>query len=276
MLAVLFTKLFLGRSLDDIVRVTSELGFDGIDLLIRKGHQLEPDRPEDITGAARRVAAAGLGLAMATTDITDPDAPGVDRLLGSCADAGIPLVRIGYWRYRPAAGPGTGYAAILASARRDLDGLERLAAKHRLRLAIQLHGGTIHSSGVQALALLAGHDPALLGAYPDPGNQVVQEGREDWRLTFDVLRPWLACVGIKNGGWFAGEVAPSGQRRWRADWLGLPDGMVPWDDILAALAATGFAGPLSFHGHYKVPAEQAIDQTRLDLQFVRRLVAAAR
>jgi sugar phosphate isomerase/epimerase len=270
MQAVLFTKLFRGQRLGDVAAAASGLGFDGIDLLIRPGHQVEPGAPERIGDAVRLLEAGGLAVPMATTDLTDPAEAPTERLLAACAEAGIGLVRLGYWKYDA----NRGYAASLDEARRHLDELERLAERAGVRLAVQLHGGTIHGSGAQTVALLADHDPASLGAYPDPGNQVVQDGREDWRFTFDVLRPWLCCVGVKNGGWFPAELAPSGGRGWRSDWLGLPDGMVPWDDILAHLVGSGYAGPLSFHSHYEVPLPQALEQTRLDLGFVRRRIEA--
>jgi sugar phosphate isomerase/epimerase len=206
---------------------------------------------------------------MATTDLTDPARMSAERLLAGCAEAGIGLIRLGYWHYDPH----VGYAAGFETARRQLDELERLAERTGVRLALQLHGGTLHASGCQAAALLAGHDPTHIGAYPDPGNQTVQDGREDWRFTFDILRPWLCCVGVKNGGWFPAELAPSGQRRWRSDWFGIADGMVPWDEILASLTESGYDGFLSFHSHYEVPLTQALAQTRLDLEFVRRQLA---
>lgn len=268
--AVLFTKLFRGRRLEDVAVAASDLGFDGIDLLIRPGHQVEPGAPERIVDAVRLLEAGGLSVPMATTDLTDPAQGSSERLLAACGEAGIGLVRLGYWNYDA----DRGYRACFDAARRHLDGLERLAERTGVRLAVQLHGGTIHGSGSQTAALLADHDPTCLGAYPDPGNQVVQDGREDWRFTFDVLRPWLCCVGVKNGGWFPADLAPSGGRYWRADWLGLPDGMVPWDDILAHLVGSGYDGPLSFHSHYEVPLPQALEQTRLDLGFVRRRIAA--
>lgn len=270
MQAMLFTKLFRGLGIEEVAEHTAALGFDGVDLLIRPGHQVEPQAPEAIPAAVARLRAAGLAVSMATTDLTDPTALPAEALLTACAEAGIRLIRLGYWKYDPA----RGYAACFAAARRNLDALAQLAAATGVRLAIQLHGETIHGSGAQAAALLAGHDPALLGAYPDPGNQVVQDGREDWRFTFDALRPWLCCVGVKNGGWFPAELAPSGQRRWRSDWLGIPDGMVPWDEILGFLVETGYDGLLSFHSHYEVPLPQALDQTRLDLAYARRLIAA--
>lgn len=269
MRTVLFTKLFRGRTIEEIGDSAADLGFDGIDLLIRPGHQVEPDAPEAVAAAVRRLGEDGLAVPMATTDLTDA-AGSAERVLAACAAAGIGLVRLGYWKYVP----DRGYASCFEAARRDLDGLARLAERTGVRLAIQLHGDTIHGSGAQTAALLTGHDPSLVGAYPDPGNQVVQDGREDWRFTFDVLRPWLCCVGVKNGGWFPAELSASGQRRWRSDWLGVPDGMVPWDDIAAHLARSGYDGLLSFHSHYETPLPQVLDQTRVDLGFMRRAIGA--
>ncbi len=268
MQAILFTKLFRGQSVGAMAEAAVDVGFEGIDLLIRSGHQAEPDKPEGIAITVQQLQAAGLKVPMATTDITDPEKWPTERLFASCAEAGINLIRLGYWPYDP----GIGYATIWDSARRNLSDLAAIAQRTGVRLAIQLHGGTIHGSGAQTAALLAEHDPKIVGAYPDPGNQTVQDGREEWQFTFDVLRPWLCCIGMKNGGWFAGEIADSGQRRWRSDWLGLADGMVPWDDILGELTATGFDGFLSFHSHYEVPLPQVLDQTRTDLNFIRRLI----
>jgi sugar phosphate isomerase/epimerase len=268
---VMFTKLFKGRTLDQVAADLTGLGFQGADLLIRPGHQLEPSAPEAIAPAVRLLEAAGLAVPMATTDLVDPDDPTTARVLGACADAGVRLVRLGYFRSDPA----TPYAAAFERARRALDGLARLAASLGVTLALQLHGRTIHASGAQAAALLRDHDARQLAAYPDPGNQATQDGREDWRFTFEVLRPWLACVGVKNGGWFPAGRNPAGQRQWRAEWLGIADGMVPWDEILPSLAAHGFQGVLTLHSHYEgMPLAQALDQTRADLAFVRRLATS--
>lgn len=269
MRALLFTKLFEGRPVDQISARAIELGFDGIDLLVRRGYTVNPTDAGGIVEAVRQFNEAGLDVPLVTTDITDTSSLPAGRILGECAEAGVRLMRLGYWSYdgsRP-------YSEVLSAARRDLDQLEHLARAHQVTLAIQLHGGTIHSSGALAAVLLEGRDPALIAAYPDPGNQAVQDGREDWRLTFDILRPWLRCVGVKNGGWYQGEPNESGQYRWRSGWLGIADGMVPWDDILGHLATTGFDGLLSFHSHYPLPYEQVLDQTRSDLSHVRRLLA---
>ena len=268
MQSVLFTKMFKGLSVDEMAAHIAQLGFDGVDLLIRDGHQLTPNAPAEIAATVARLHAAGLTVPMATADFTEASDE-VEALLTACRDSGIGLMRIGYYRY-----PGTGYTALVDEARRKLDGLARLAGRIGIRLALQLHGGTIHASSCQTLRLLEGHDPAILSTYPDPGNQAVQEGRENWRFTFDALGPTISCIGVKNGGWFASDINQAGQRTWHSDWLGLPCGMVPWDALIAHLKSSKFNGLLTFHSHYKIPLDAALDQTRTDLRHINRLLEA--
>jgi len=268
---VLFTKLFLDQSIEEIGAVGSRLGFDGIDLLVRSGFQVEPSNPDGISAAVNRLRQDGLSVPMATTDLTDPSVIDTPRLFNAFAENGIGIVRLGYWKYDPA----IGYATLLDTARRHLDQLATLAEAAGITLTIQLHGGTIHGSGAQTAALLQGHDPRVVGVYPDTGNQTVQDGREDWRFTFDILAPWINTVGVKNGGWFPGTLAETGQRRWHSDWLGLAEGMVPWDEIVGHLVDTKFTGLLTLHSHYEVPYQQVLDQTALDLNYIKRLIAGS-
>ncbi|PDT17899.1 xylose isomerase [Rhizobium sp. J15] len=266
-----FTKTLEGLPLEKAAEITAGLGFDGADLLIRDGHTVCPDRPEEIVNAAKRFAAAGLRTPMATIDATRPD-DATSRLLGCCGEAGIGQVRLGFWRYDPS----RRWKAQADEARRDLDGFERLAERFDIKLTVQLHGGTLHSSGALAAQLLAGRDPSRIGAYLDPANQIIREGSEDWRLTLDLLDPWFCCMGVKNCGWFPGVYGAQGQRAWHSDWYGLDEGIVPWNEIIPHLVMDGFAGVLSVHSQYRLPREQALAKARADLAHLRRLVAAAK
>ncbi len=269
MKTALFTKLFGESEPSRIAASAAALGFDGVDLLVRDGFSASPSDPTSIGRNVAAFSVDGIPVLSATTDITRADEE-ARRVLAACAEAGIRTVRLGYWYYDAT----STYFEVLARAQADLDGLEPLAAESGVTLLIQLHGGTIHSSAALAARLFDGRDPEAFGSYIDPGNQSVQDGREDWRLTFDILGERLRCVGVKNGGWFPGDVSASGQRNWRSDWLGVADGMVPWEAILQHLGESGYSGVLSFHGHYELPYPQVIDQTRTDLGFVRRVVGA--
>lgn len=232
-----FTKSLEGLPLEKAAEITAGLGFDCADLLVRDGQAVTPERPEEIVKAAKLFAAGGLRVPMATIDAIRPD-DAASRLLGFCGEAGIGQVRLGFWRYDPS----QRWKVQVDEARRDLDGFERLAERFAVKLTIQLHGGTLHSSGALAMHLLAGRDPVRIGAYPDPANQVIREGTEDWRLTLDLLDPWFCCMGVKNSGWFPGVYGAEGQRTWHSDWYGLDDGMVPWNEIIPHLVATALPG----------------------------------
>jgi sugar phosphate isomerase/epimerase len=266
--SILFTKLFGSRPASEIGESAAALGFDGIDLLIRPGFTTSPDDPAGIVKAVKDLKVASLSVPNATTDVTDPARYPLEQVLGACSEAGIGMVRLGFWTYdgsRP-------YRELADEAKRHLDQHERAAERHGIKLTLQLHGGTIHCSGALAMRLLDGRDPQRIGAYIDPGNQTVQDGHEQWRLTFDLLGPWLSCVGVKNGGWFPAETHDSGQRLWQSDWFGVADGAAPWHEIAGHLVKRGYDGPLCFHGHYHLPLAQVLDQTGADRRYLKRLM----
>lgn len=269
MKVVLFTKLFGGAPISDIASQATPMGFDGIDLLVRQNASIEPTEvTKRLPLAVDKLRSAGLGVPMVTTDLTSAG-PDADELLGACSDSGVGLVRLGYWRYDGI----RRYNDILDDARSDLVGLATLAAKHQVAVSVQIHGGTIHSSGALLRNLLADTDPMWTKAYIDPGNQAVQDGREDWRLTVDLVQERLACVGVKNGGWFRAETPETEHGTWSSEWLNLADGMVPWTNIVDHLKSIEYHGILSLHSHYERPLNDVLAQTRADAVFVRNILA---
>ena len=55
----------------------------------------------------------------------------------------------------------------------------------------------------------------------------------------------------------------------------MSQGFVEWEELLSALAAMGFDGPISFHSEYTgVPVETVIDLARTDVRFIRELLNA--
>lgn len=259
---IVLTKPFGSTSIDRVADRLASLGVDGTDLLVRAGQAVTPSTPEDIVAAARTLERAGLGLDIVTTDLTAAG-PEAERIIASCAEAGVPLVRIGFYRY-----PGHGdYTTHLDDARRRLAGLVDLAAAHGVRPALQLHHGTLHISAAHALRLLEGHGDVLV--YADPGNQA-KEGSEDMRLGLDMLGvERIGCVGVKNAVW------QRGARGWECDWQPLADGgVVNWPEILPLLLRRGYRGPLSLHVHYPFGSLERVLQR--DVNHLRDLIADAR
>jgi sugar phosphate isomerase/epimerase len=254
--AIVFTKplgaIGVNRLADDL----AALGADGADLVVRDGQTVTPAEPRGIGAVAAALAANGLALPVVTTDLVD-GGDTAERVLGACAEAGVTLVRTGFFRYDPA----RGYASCLDQARRGLAALAGVAERHGVRLAVQLHHTTIHPSAAHALRLIADLDGVL--CYADPGNQT-KEGSEDRRLTLDLLGDRLACMGVKNAAWRRGRDG------WECEWVPLADGVLRWSEVISDLRERAYTGPLSLHVFY--PTDDPLAALRRDLSHLRNLL----
>ncbi|MFC5827611.1 sugar phosphate isomerase/epimerase family protein [Nonomuraea insulae] len=259
MRVIVLTKPFGAVEPARLAGSLAEAGADGADLVIRAGQTVSPDKPGGITAVAKELERAGLSLDVVTTDLLgEDDGETAGRVLAACGDAGVPMMRVGFYRYDPA----LGYGQRLERARRGLATLARSAEHHGVRLALQLHHGTIHPSGALALRLVEGLDEVRF--YADPGNQA-KEGSEDWRLHLDLIGERVACVGVKNATWTQGADG------WTCDWQPFADGgIIRWAEILRSLRERGYTGPLSLHVHY--PAADPLTALRRDLRYLRGML----
>jgi sugar phosphate isomerase/epimerase len=251
---LVMTKPFGTLAPGPLAETLAAMRADGGEVVVRDGQAVTPAEPARLHDVAKEFARQGLDLGVVTTDLVRAD-DSADRILGVCAAVGAPLVRVGWWRYDP----DQGYRSILERARRDLAALTRLARVHGVRLALQVHHGTIHPSAAHALRLADGLDD--LACYADPGNQAM-EGGEDWRMSLDQLAGRVACVGVKNAAWNGTRLA----------WQPLADGgVVEWPQTLRALRERGHAVPLSLHAHY--PTADPAAAVARDLRYLREAIS---
>ncbi|MFC4009078.1 sugar phosphate isomerase/epimerase family protein [Nonomuraea purpurea] len=252
-----FTKPFGPIDATRLADAVASVGAEGADLLVREGQTVSPADPGGIAVAAAELARRGLTLDVVTTDLLDVGAD-AERIIAACGESGVPLMRAGFYRYDPAAG----YDRQLAESRAALARLAGLAARHGVRLVLQLHHGTIHPSASLALALAGELND--VGFYADPGNQA-KEGSEAWALNADLLGDRMACIGVKNAVW------RSDADGWVCEWQPFADGgVVRWAEVVSGLRERGYAGPLSLHVHY--PSADPVAAVRRDLDHLRGLL----
>lgn len=132
------------------------------------------------------------------------------------------------------------YAEAYARMRRFLDQLLPRAEAAGVRLALEVHQRTICSSPSLAMRIAEHYPAEHLGIIYDLGNLAI-EGREDVRLSLDLMGEHLAHVQIKNVAWIARESGLG----WQWEWCPPDQGVLPLRSMLATLAASGFADWLS-------------------------------
>ena len=247
MIAV-FSKHLQWLPFADVGPVIAESGFRAVDLTVRPGGHVLPERVEDdlprVVEALRR---AGLAVPMMTTAITDARDPLTRRVLETARKSGVSHYRMGYWTFPANVAP--------LQALRDLKprALE-LAALNReigIRGGYQNHAGTRVGGSVWDLGvLLEGITPDGLGVQYDI-RHAVAEGGESWPVTLRMIAPHIDTIAVKDFHWAR---RPDG--RWQVRDVPLGDGMVRYPAYLRQLLARGPLPPVTMHFEYE-PLEMA-------------------
>jgi sugar phosphate isomerase/epimerase len=275
----MFTKPFASLSVDQTADILADLGVDGVDLTVRSREHVLPQNVEtDLPRAQEIFAKRNLPVLMISTSITDPSDPLAEPIFRTAARCGIRELKLGYWPY---AGFGR-LRAQIADVRRDLAGIERLAREYGVRASVHIHSGETLSADAAILAMqLDGFDQRLLGAYVDPGHMMVEGSLGGWQQGLDLLSDRISIIGVKAFGWFRESDPASGETRWHPKMVPLSEGSVPWSTVFALLGRIGFDGTVSVASPYQsgqswrhLSVSEIIEQTRLDLAYLRRAIAA--
>lgn len=269
---VMFTKHLEGLSLDAIIQALRSAGVSGADLCVRPGYPVTPQNARtELPAAARRFREAGLSIPLITTptSFTDPQADFAADLYAGCAEAGVRFVKIGYWHWSAA----EGYWDAVARVQARLSDFAELSAQYGVATLVHNHSGrSMGLNGSAAMHLVQDFDPAQIALFADPGHLAICGEPPDMAL--DIMRSHLAVCAFKDLKHVPAQRA--GRSVWASRCVRMGQGLVDWVNVLAALDAQSFAGPVSFHSEYAgEPADTVIDLTRCDVRYVNGLRAQA-
>ncbi len=263
---VYFTKELKKYDVAGITAALKAMKCDGADLCVREGYTVNPENAiKELPVAVKLLRESGLVVPMvsAATDLTDARSQTAENLLTACHDAGVPLLKPGYWHFEA----GTNYTQRVDAVRRDLDIWEKKATERGIKIALHTHSG--YNMGLNAAAMLhlvKGFNPAHIGVYLDTAH-LLHYG-EPLPMAFDMVRDYLCIVGIKDSQWMRhNEKGRSFQA------LPLGSGMVDWDSLKSALTSPPISIPLTLHTEYKADTDaERIALAAQDFAFLRAKV----
>lgn len=222
----------------------AEIGFDGLDLTVRKGGHVEPERvAEDLRPLVRVIRERGLEVPMITSGIVDADTPHAEKVVETIAALGIRYYRWGDFRYE-AAKP---VAGQLEALKPRVEKLARLNERHRVCAIYHTHSGIgrVGASIWDLYLLLKDFDPNLVAVNYDTGHATIEGGYGGWMNSLRIIGPYLRGVAVKDFVW-----AKNSQGEWRPRWCPLGEGMVRFPQFFEMLAQRNFSGPLQVHYEY--------------------------
>ncbi len=258
----LFVKPWKSLPLPELARHVRSLGFGLIELPVRPGFQVEPDKIErDLPTAVKLLAEEGVAVLNVTVDMALDD----ERLYSACAAAGVGLNRVMFRHGN------TDYFSAEAEARQKLDAALPFCQQYNFQIGIQNHSRRfVPVNEMGMVRLLRDYDPRYIAAYWDPAHNALEGMDSDAAL--DVLKPHLCVVNLKNAYWRRVSGPEAAVAQWRIYWTSGAQGRASWSRVIAKLKAIEYEGPICFSAEYS--DEARVDELIVkDLAFARGLLA---
>jgi L-ribulose-5-phosphate 3-epimerase len=262
----LFSKPLPDMDWRRLAQAAKSVGFGGIDLTVRRGGHVRPERAaEDLPKAVEAIRGEGLDVPMITTELTSADDPAARPILSTAAKLSIPFFKPGYYQYK------------MVNVRRELEeaagqfrGLVSLSKEYGIQAGYHNHEEYLGAPVWDMASVIDTLDSKWVGFYFDARHAVAEGGVGGWKIATNLVMPRLKMVAVKDFRW---EKTQTG---WAARNCPLGEGMVDWKYFMNALAAGGFQGPISLHLEYDVAGETSsvkekniITALHRDLQFLK-------
>ena len=244
---VLFTKFLETLPPRELGEYMRGVGYDGLDLAVRHGYPINPRNVgAALPEAVRLWATMGLSCELITTetDLTDSSSADAAAIYEAAAEAGVPLVKTGFFNYYA----GDDYWRKVADARRALEGFVRLGQRTGVKTVYQNHSGNCLGSNCAGLMhLMQGFDPAWMGAHVDGGHMALDG--EDVEMGLAMCEGYLTVIGAKDGR-HVPDRRPDAPAPYGPAFVFLGQGATHWRRLLKAAKRSGFDGPISVGTEY--------------------------
>jgi len=237
-----FSKHLQFLDYKNMAAAAKAIGFDGVDLTVRPGGHVLPERVrEDLPKAVQAIRNAGLQAIMMTTKVDDVDNPTDRQVLETAAELGIKYYRMNWFRY-PKEGA---LPEALDDFNKRTQELAKLNKKIGLVGCYQNHSGPYVGASVWEIwKLLEKTSPQHLGAQYDIRHAVVEGGRS-WQTGLRLLAPRIQTIVLKDFLWQQND-----EGKWYVKNVPLGEGMVDFGDYFKQLKAYNIQVPVSVHYEY--------------------------
>jgi sugar phosphate isomerase/epimerase len=220
------------------------LGFDGVELPVRPGYQVEPNNVrKGLPDAAKILGDCGVKIASVA-------GPADEATIATCAECGIPVIRV-----MAGIGP-EGYMTSEARLQREYDALVPVLDRYGVTLGVQNHCDQFVSNAMGLRHLIEKYDRRHIAAVWDAAHNGLNG--EEPELAIDIVWSLLCMVNLKNAYWQRANGPEAEVAQWRPYWTLGRHGLASWPRVVAELKRRGYKGVVCLPAEYT--DEPAVDR----------------
>ncbi len=237
---------FFTKPLDEyefvfMAETLAEAGVDGLDLTVRPGGRVEPERVNDeLPKIVETAKTLGLKMPMMVTSITSIEDPVTEKLLRTAVGLGIRHYRLGYYKYDF----GKGIISSLSSIRHEIEQLAFLNKELGIQGGYQNHSGIRFGAPVWDVWEVIKDLPVEGISCQFDVRHAVAEGSSSWILGLYLLKNNIGSLAIKDFTWDISD------RKAKVMNMPLGKGIVDFDLFFKTIKELGIQAPLSLHIEY--------------------------
>jgi L-ribulose-5-phosphate 3-epimerase len=256
----IFSKHLQFLNIKDMAEAAAEMRFDGIDLTVRPGGHILPERVQtDLPIAVEAMRKVGLTPLMMTTAVQDAGDSIDKQLLQSAAALGFKYYRMNWYKYPD----GKSLPESMQTFQNKVREISELNKKLGLTGCYQNHAGNLVGSSLWELWELLKHaDEQHMGVQYDIRHAVV-EGGLSWQNGLRLIQSKIKMLAIKDFKWekINGE--------WGVENIPPGEGMVDFKTYFKLLKQYQINVPVSLHLEYPLGgAEHGATTLSCDKQVV--------
>lgn len=250
----------------ELAQAAKAAGFGGIDLTVRSGGHVKPERvSEDLPAAVEAIRAAGLEVPMITTELRSAADSTAVPILSTAGKLGISYCKPGYYHYRF-----VDVRKELEEAGNQFRSLAGVAAKYSVQVGFHNHSGYIGAPVWDIAPIMDTLDPKTAGYYFDLEHATAEGGVGGWNISSHLALPRIKMLAVKDMYW----------TKTAEGWADIPcplgRGMCRYKEFLKTIASSGFHGPISLHLEYVIPGVSGREGIALSRAKADELMTAAK
>lgn len=263
----LFSKPMAPLGWGELAQSAKHAGFGGIDLTVRGGGHVLPQRvTEDLPKAVAAIRGEGLDVPMITTELLSAEDPTTKPIIEAASKLSIRFLKPGYYHYKL-----VDVRTELEQAGEQFRGLVNLAREYGVQVGYHNHAGYIGAPVWDMARIMDTLDSKWAGYYFDLQHATSEGGVGGWKIATNLVMPRMKMMAVKDLYWRKLENGD-----WRAQDCPLGQGMCHYKDFLKLAAAGGFQGPISLHVEYEIPGVSSREGIALSKDKCGEVMAAAK